>query len=57
MAKRFGGVKGDTKRPPSLQMEEYVQKAKAMFGDLGLHQDFEELDSVIGRTGSRPSDL
>jgi len=28
-----------------------------MFGDLGLHQDFEELDSVIGRTGGGPSDL
>jgi len=57
MAKRLCGVKGDTKRPSPIQMEEYVQKAKAMFGDLGLHQDFEELDSVIGQTGSRPSDL
>jgi hypothetical protein len=57
MAKRLYEVKGETKRPSSIQMEEFVQKARAMFVDLGLHQDFEELDSVIGRPGGGPSDL
>jgi hypothetical protein len=38
-------------------MEEFVEKARAIFVDLGLHQDFEELDLAIGRTGGGPSDL
>jgi len=50
MAKRFGGVKADTKRPSSIPVEEFVEKARAVFVDLGLHQDFEELDSVTGQT-------
>jgi tetratricopeptide (TPR) repeat protein len=54
MAKRFCGVKEDAKKPSSMQTEEFAEKARGMFGDLGLHQDFEELESVIGQTRGGP---
>jgi class 3 adenylate cyclase/tetratricopeptide (TPR) repeat protein len=57
IARRLYEVKAETKRPSSIQMEECIEKARAMFVDLALHQDFEELESAIGRTGGGPSDL
>jgi tetratricopeptide (TPR) repeat protein len=54
MAKRLCEVKGEPHRPSSIPLEELVKKARSMFVDLGLHDDFEELDAVLGRTGGRP---
>jgi hypothetical protein len=52
MARRLFEVRDETKPPSPLQPDEFVEKARAIFADLGLHQDFEELDSAIGRTKS-----
>jgi len=57
IARRLFEVKDERNLPSPIQMEEFVEKARAIFVDLGLHQDFEELDLAIGRTGGGPSDL
>jgi hypothetical protein len=57
IARRLFAVKDEKKLPSPIQMEEFLEKARAMFVDLGLQQDFEELDSAIGRTAEGPSDL
>jgi class 3 adenylate cyclase/tetratricopeptide (TPR) repeat protein len=57
IARRLFEVKDEKKLPSPIQMEEFLEKARAMFVDLGLQQDFEELDSAIGRTAEGSSDL
>ena len=48
----FAVFKGESSEPDVTMAEEFLQKAKTMFRDLGLHQDLEDLNSVIHRIRS-----
>jgi len=49
MAMRFSVVKGGSSEPNVSRAKEPLLKAKTMFHDLGLHQDLEDLNSMISR--------
>jgi tetratricopeptide (TPR) repeat protein len=55
ISKRFFDVEIETGRPPPIRSGECLEKARGMFGILGLQQDLQELDSWTGRTGDGPS--
>jgi len=55
IAKRFFKVMAETGRPSPIATGEYSEKARGMFLELGLHQDLEELDSVIEQSRGEPS--
>jgi class 3 adenylate cyclase/tetratricopeptide (TPR) repeat protein len=54
MGMRFCLIKDESSEPVASRAEAYLQKAKTMFRDLGLHQDLEHLNSVIDQTGLEP---
>jgi class 3 adenylate cyclase/tetratricopeptide (TPR) repeat protein len=55
ISKRFFDVEIETGRPPPIRSGECLEKARGMFGILGLQKDLQELDSWTGRTGDGPS--
>ena len=57
IARRFFELKAQTGRPSPTQIGESLDKARAMFSGLGLHQDLAELESGIGLTDDASSDL
>ena len=51
MGLRFCVINGGSSEPGASRAKEPLQKAKAMFSDLGLHHDLEDLNSVMNRMG------
>ncbi len=51
IAVRTRSVKCESSEPVRHETEAYLEKAKAMFSDLGLHRDLEDLNSAISSTG------
>jgi len=47
IAVRTWSVKGELSEPLLSAAEAYFEKAKAMFSEMGLHCDLEDLDSAI----------
>jgi tetratricopeptide (TPR) repeat protein len=50
-------VKGESSEAEVSRADEYLQNAKTMFRDLGLHHDLEDLNSGISRMGLEPSEV
>ena len=55
MAMSLCAVEGEPSTSDVGRAKELLQKAQTMFRDLGLHQDLEDLDSVINQIGLEPS--
>jgi tetratricopeptide (TPR) repeat protein len=51
MGMRFCQINGESSKSDVNKAEAYLQKAKTMFRDLGLHHDLEVPNSVISRPG------
>jgi class 3 adenylate cyclase/tetratricopeptide (TPR) repeat protein len=56
MGMRLGAVRGESPGPDGNRSQEFIQKAKTMFLDLGLSYDLENLNSMINRMGLEPSE-
>ena len=56
MAVSACSVKGESSEPAVKRAEEYLQKARAMFSDMGLRYDLDHLNSEIGSLGIGPSE-
>jgi predicted ATPase/class 3 adenylate cyclase len=54
MAVRSREIKGESLKPFVSEAEGYLQKARTMFSDLGLHHDLEDLNSAISRKSFGP---
>jgi TPR repeat protein len=57
MAMSLCAANGESSEPDLSRAKELLQKAKTIFRDLGLHQDLEDLNSMINRTGLDPSEV
>ena len=57
MGKRLSLVGGESSEPDGNRAQEFIQKAKAMFQELGLSYDLENLNSIISQTGLEPSEI
>ena len=51
MGMRLSSIGGESSEPDWSRAKEFIQKAKTMFRNLGLHHDLEDLNSIINRTG------
>jgi hypothetical protein len=56
LAVRTWAVKDEFSGPVPRTAETYLEKAKAMFSELGLHHDLEDLNSAISGTSFVPFD-
>jgi len=57
IGRRFYEVRAERGRPSAVEPREFLEKARHIFTDLGLHHDLEEIDSWSGRTAGLPSHL
>jgi len=57
IAVRTLSIKDESSQLLMKRAEAYREKAKAMFSDLGLHHDLEDLNSAIGRKSLEPIDV
>ncbi len=57
MGMRLCGVRGESREPNLSRAKDPIQKAKTMFRDLGLQHDLDDLNSMIHRTGLKPSEI
>ncbi|MGO9571491.1 MAG: AAA family ATPase [Desulfomonilaceae bacterium] len=57
MGMRLCVINGESPAPDVSRAKEPLQKAKTMFGALGLHHDMEDLNSAIDRMGLDPSEV
>ena len=55
MGMRLGNLRPESSEPDMSRAKEPIRKAKAIFSELGLHHDLEDLNSVINRMGLEPS--
>ena len=54
---RLCATPGHSSDPHRIRAKEPLEKAKMMFCDLGLNSDLEDLNSVIHRSGLKPSEV
>ncbi len=57
MGMRLSAVRGESSEPDGGRAREFIQKAKTMFRDLGLHLELQELNSVIDQIGPQLSEV
>jgi tetratricopeptide (TPR) repeat protein len=57
MGIRLSAVKGESSGPDGNKAQEFIQKARTMFQELGLSDDLEDLNLVINRMGLEPSEV
>jgi|MudIll2142460700_1097286.scaffolds.fasta_scaffold00941_8 tetratricopeptide (TPR) repeat protein len=57
MGIRLSAVKGESSGLDGNKAQEFIQKARTMFQELGLSDDLEDLNLVINRMGLEPSEV